>query len=120
MEALLTWVAERVAKFPRDQKFTVGNRLIESCLDAMVHLVEASYRRDKNAALAAASRALVRARVLMRLAHALRCVSEAQHLHFAHASRSSHVESRITYRHESTSPRDHREKLCDKANLGGL
>ena len=33
-----------------------------------------------------ASRGLVRARVLMRLAHALRCVSEAQHLHFARES----------------------------------
>lgn len=35
MEGLLTWTAERVAKFPRDHKFTVGDRLLETCLDVM-------------------------------------------------------------------------------------
>ncbi|MGK3992038.1 diversity-generating retroelement protein Avd [Sorangium sp. So ce1024] len=86
MEALLAWVAEGVAKFPRDHRFTVGDRLLHTCLDITESLIEASYRRDKRADLAAASRGLVRARVLMRLAHALRCVSEAQHLHFARES----------------------------------
>jgi len=83
MEALLLWVAERVVKFPREQRFTVGDRLLETCLDVMENLVNASYQHDKQASLAAASRGLVRARVLMRLAHGLRCVSEPQHLHFA-------------------------------------
>lgn len=83
MEGLLTRVAERVAKFPRDHRFTTGDRLLEVCLDITSDLVEASYRRDKQAQLASANRALVRARLLMRLAHSLRCVSEAQHLHFA-------------------------------------
>ena len=86
METLLQWVAERVTKFPRDHKFTVGDRLIETCLDVAGHLVEASYRRDKGGDLSAASRGLVRARVLMRLARGLRCVSETQHLHFAKES----------------------------------
>jgi hypothetical protein len=35
MEGLLTWTAERVAKFPRDHKFTVGDRLLDICLDVM-------------------------------------------------------------------------------------
>jgi hypothetical protein len=86
MESLLAWVAERVAKFPRDHRFTVGDSLLHACLDVTEHLIEASYRRDKRADLTAASRGLVRARVLMRLAHTLRCVSEAQHLHFAQES----------------------------------
>lgn len=76
METLLTWVAERVAKFPRDHKFTAGDRLVETCIEILAHLLEASSRRDKQAELAAASRALVRARVLIHLAHGLRCVSE--------------------------------------------
>lgn len=83
METLLAWVCERVAKFPREHKFTVGDRLVETCLDVMDHIVEASYRRDKHTDLAAANRLLVRARVLVRLARTLRCMSEAQHLHFA-------------------------------------
>jgi hypothetical protein len=44
MESLLTWTAERVAKFPRDHKFTIGDRLVEVCLDIMSNLVEASYK----------------------------------------------------------------------------
>lgn len=83
MEALLGWVVLRVAKFPREHKFTIGDRLVETCLDITCALVDAAYQRDKHVALAAASRALVRARVLVRLAREVRCVSEAQHLHFA-------------------------------------
>ena len=86
MEALLAWVAERVAKFSREHKFTVGDRLVDTCLDITCHLLDAAYRRDKAADLAAAQRDLVRARVLVRLARSLRCVSEAQHLHFANES----------------------------------
>jgi len=86
MEGLLTWTAERVAKFPRDHKFTVGDRLLETCLDIMAALTEAAYRRDKQAVLATASRGLVRARILARLARVLLCLSEAQHLHFVRES----------------------------------
>ena len=60
-------------------KFTVGDRLIETCLDITSALLEASFRRDKYGELAAASRALVRARLLVRLARALHSLSEAQH-----------------------------------------
>lgn len=89
METLLASIVERVAKFPREHKFTVGDRLVETCLDITSHLVEASYQRDKHAELSAASRALVRARVLVRLARAVRCVSEAQHLYLRPRATSS-------------------------------
>lgn len=42
MESLLAWPVERVEKVPREHKFTVGDRLIETCLDITSHLVEAS------------------------------------------------------------------------------
>ena len=42
MEGLLTWVAQRVAKFPRDVKFTVGDRWLESCIDVETSLLEAA------------------------------------------------------------------------------
>ncbi len=83
MKSLLQWVVERVMRFPRERRFTVGDRLIDTSVDVMQNLVEASCKRDKHAELAAASRGLVRARVLLRLAHGLHCVSEAQHRHFA-------------------------------------
>lgn len=44
MEGLLAWTVERVAKFPREHKFTVGDCLVETCLDITSHLIEASYR----------------------------------------------------------------------------
>jgi hypothetical protein len=47
MESLLRWVPERVTKFPREHRFTVGDRPIETCLDVMENLVEASYKHDK-------------------------------------------------------------------------
>ena len=72
MESLLTWTVERAAKFPREHKFTIGDRLIETCLDVTSHLLEAAYRRDKRGDLAAASRGLIRVRVLARLARQLR------------------------------------------------
>ncbi len=80
------WVAEHVAKFPRNHKYTIGDRLVAACLDVMDHLVDAAYRRDKHASLATASRALVRARVTARVARALHCLSESQHLHFVRES----------------------------------
>jgi len=32
MKELLAWVVEQVAKFPSEHKFTVGDRLVETCL----------------------------------------------------------------------------------------
>lgn len=61
MEGLLQWVAERVAKLPREHRFAVGDRLLVTCIECievMENLLDASYRRDKHASLAAASRGL--------------------------------------------------------------
>ncbi len=86
MEELLGWTAARVADFPRAHKFTLGDRLVETCLDATALLVEAAYARHKRELLGGASRALVRARVLARVAHAQRCWTERQMLHFSRES----------------------------------
>ena len=57
-----------------------------TCLDAHTNLVEASYVRDKRALLLAASRALVRGRVLARMAASLRAISHDQEAHFVRES----------------------------------
>ena len=41
MEELTLWVIGRVKSFPRDHRFTLGDRLIESCLVVLDALVEA-------------------------------------------------------------------------------
>ena len=86
MEDITVWVIERVAKMPRDHKFTVGDKLVETCLEVTTLLVEASFTRDRLVLLGAASRALTRARVLVRVAQRLGLLSSAQREHFARES----------------------------------
>lgn len=86
MEDLLVWVIERVAKMPRDHKFTVGDRLVQECLAITTLLVEASYVRERLSLLLQASRGLTRARVLVRVAQRLKLLSMAQREHFAEQS----------------------------------
>jgi hypothetical protein len=69
MEDLTVWVIERASRMPREHKFTVGDKLVETCLEVTTLLVEASFVHDKGALLGQASRALTRARVLARVAH---------------------------------------------------
>ncbi len=86
MERLTLWTAVRVESFPRGHKFTIGDRWLETCLDIQTSLVEAAYTRDKRQLLQRASRGLVRARVLARMAAALRAVSLEQEAHFGRES----------------------------------
>jgi len=51
MEELTLWVMQHVAKFSREHKFTLGDRLVETCLDVTAALVDATYTRDKLALL---------------------------------------------------------------------
>src|ERR1019366_413048 len=82
MEDVTHWVVERVAKMPREHKFAIGDKLVEACLDVTCALVEATYVRDKLGLLGQASRGLVRARVLARLAGRSRLLSHDQLAHF--------------------------------------
>ena len=82
MEDVTHWVIERVAKMPREHKFTLGEKLVETCLHVTCLLVEAAYTRDKLRLLADASRGLTRARVLARLASRVRALSGEQLAHF--------------------------------------
>ena len=81
MEPVTLWVIGRVEHFPRRHRFTVGDRWIETCLEVQTSLVEASYVGRKRELLLSASRGLVRARVLARMAAALRCISLDQEAH---------------------------------------
>jgi hypothetical protein len=80
------WVVQRCDDFPRKHKFSIADRWIDVCLDVQASLVEATYVRDKRGLLQAASRGLVRARVLARLACTLRALSNEQLAHFERES----------------------------------
>ncbi|MBN1610413.1 MAG: four helix bundle protein [Polyangiaceae bacterium] len=86
MEDLTLCVMERVARMPRAHKFTLGERLVETCLEITCALVDATYTRGRRALLASASRALTRARVLVRLGRRLGATSDKQAAYFAEQS----------------------------------
>ncbi|MBN2197416.1 MAG: four helix bundle protein [Polyangiaceae bacterium] len=60
MEAVALWIIQCVAKMPREHRFTLGDRLIETSLEVTTLLFDASYRRDKAPLLAEAGRGLTR------------------------------------------------------------
>jgi len=83
MEDVSLWLLERVAKMPRQHRFTLGDRLVETSLEATTLLLDASYVRDKHGLLLAAGRALTRLRLLGRLGRRLGVFSEKQELFLA-------------------------------------
>ena len=48
---LVLWIVQKVEKFPKSYRFSVGQRLIDTALDLLLLLVEPAYRRDKREAL---------------------------------------------------------------------
>lgn len=66
------WIVPTVEKFPRAQKFMIGDRIQTAALDVMEHLIEAAYTRDKQAILNRTNLQLEKLRYLFRLAFDLR------------------------------------------------
>ena len=62
------WLVPTVEKFPRRQKFLLGDRLQATALDVLERLVEATYTRDRRRHLAAANLGIEKLRFLCRLA----------------------------------------------------
>jgi hypothetical protein len=72
----LTWVAPKVAAFPRVHRFTLGDRLFTALLDVLDALIDAQYLRAmRRQALQRANAALERSRYLLRLAKDCQCLS---------------------------------------------
>ncbi len=64
----LLWLVPTVEKFPRAQKFTLGDRIQASSLEVLERLIEATYSRQATPLLAAANLGLEKLRFLFRLA----------------------------------------------------
>lgn len=64
----LRWLLPTIEKFPRSQKFTLGDRIEGLALDVLERLIEASYTRDRRPLLADANLGLQKLRVFCRLA----------------------------------------------------
>ena len=68
----LLWLIPTVERFPRSQKFLLGDRIQSIALEALDALITATYTRDRGAHLARANLCLEKLRILFRLATALR------------------------------------------------
>ena len=75
MQDLLVYLIPQLNKFPRDQKFVLGDRIETKLLAVQADCLRAYYSRDKRGHLLEANLQLEVARHLVRLAHALKLFS---------------------------------------------
>lgn len=78
MYELNRWLLQKVSKFPRDQQFVLGQRLMNKSLDIQENLVAAALMgkgEEKAAALAETNMQLEQLRYLVRLAKDAKCMS---------------------------------------------
>ena len=81
----LLWLVPAVERFPRSQKFLLGDRIQGTALDVLERLIEATYTKRRSDHLAKANLGLEKLRFLFRLARDLRCLD---HRRYEHAARS--------------------------------
>lgn len=69
MYRFMLWLVPTVEKFPRSQKFLLGDRIQTTALDVLERLIEATFTRARGSLLAAANFGIEKLRLLFRLAH---------------------------------------------------
>ena len=85
MYRFVLWLVPTVEKFPRRQKYLLGDRLQATALDVLERLVEATYTRDRRRHLDAANLGIEKLRFLFRLAKDL---GHLDHRRYEHAART--------------------------------
>lgn len=78
---LLAWLIPLLDHFPRQRRFTLGERLESGLLSVLEALVEAAFTRHKQAALKRANRRLAVNRHLWRLAVELKVINLKRYEH---------------------------------------
>ena len=92
MNVFLRWLIPTVEKFPRSQKFLLGDRIQSSALDILERLIEATYDRDRAGSLKAANLGIEKLRHLIRLAFDLKHLDERR---YENAARELDVVGRL-------------------------
>jgi mRNA-degrading endonuclease RelE of RelBE toxin-antitoxin system len=65
--SLTLWYIEKLAKLPRNHRFTLGEKVQQSLLDLLMLLSDAIYSKNKNPILQEANKELEKLRILSRL-----------------------------------------------------
>lgn len=71
----ILWVIPKIDKFPRSQKFVLGDRIENLLLDILELLIDAAYSRKKEPLLRSANLKLEKLRYLMRLSKDLKLLN---------------------------------------------
>jgi hypothetical protein len=71
----ILWVIPKLDKFPRSQKFVLGDRIENLLLDLLELLIDAAYSRKKAPLLRSANLKLEKLRYLMRLSKDLKLLN---------------------------------------------
>jgi 23S rRNA-intervening sequence protein len=83
MYQFLLWLIPTIDKFPRSQKFVLGDRIEAAALDVLDALIAATYTRGRDTMLANANLGLERLRFFMRLSQELRLIDARRYEHAA-------------------------------------
>jgi|SRR5271157_3026188 len=71
------WILPKVEKFPKSYRFSIGQNLVETSLDLLMLLVDATYQTRNASALGAAVGKVNRVRYLVRLAKDLQMLNQS-------------------------------------------
>lgn len=80
---LIVWMIPQLDKFPRNRRFTMGERIESGLLSVLAELVEASYSRNNTAMLRRANRQLAVVRHVWRAGMELQTVDKRRYQHGA-------------------------------------
>lgn len=72
---LILWLLPKLGKFPRDQRFLLGDRIENTLLDCLELLIEATYSREKAGILKNVNLKLEKLRFLVRISRDMRYVN---------------------------------------------
>lgn len=72
---LVLWVLPKLTKFPRDQKFLLGDRIENTLLDCLELLIEATYSKEKTVILRKVNLKLEKLRFLWRISKDMRYIN---------------------------------------------
>ena len=79
----ILWLIPAVERFPRSQKFLLGDRIQTPALEVSEALIEATCTRQRSAHLAHANPGLEKLRFPLRFAQDLRCLDQRRYEHAA-------------------------------------
>ncbi len=79
----IVWLVPTLERFPRSQKFLLGDRIQNTALNVLESLIEATYTRQRRQHLSRANLGLEKLRFLLRLAWELHYLNSRRYEHAA-------------------------------------